>query len=190
MTDFGVAKNVSSDSHLTMDGQIIGTASYMPPEQARGHISEIGPASDVYSLGATLYCLVTGRPPFQAASTIETIKQVTEQEPVSPRQLNAAVNRDLETICLKCLQKEPGKRYSRAQDLADDLRRFLSGEPIQARPVSPLGAALAVGQAQPHGRRADGRASRSRSSPARSSRGSSPSGRQFEANALPAPRSG
>ncbi len=157
VTDFGVAKNASSDSHLTMDGQIIGTASYMPPEQARGHLSEIGPASDVYSLGATLYCLVTGRPPFQAASTLETIEQVTKQEPVSPRQLNAAVNRDLETICLKCLQKEPGKRYPRAQDLADDLRRFLSGEPIQARPVSrserlwrwarrnPLIAALTIG---------------------------------------------
>ncbi|MGO9920087.1 MAG: protein kinase domain-containing protein [Isosphaeraceae bacterium] len=137
VTDFGVAKNVTSDSHLTMDGQIVGTASYMPPEQAKGKIDEIGPASDVYSLGATLYCLLTGRPPFQAASTIETINQVRHQEPVSPRQLNGAVNRDLETICLKCLQKDPAKRYPVAHALADDLRRFLNGEPIRARRVTP-----------------------------------------------------
>ena len=104
-----------------MDGQIIGTASYMPPEQ-RGAISaRLARPRTSTRWVATLYCLVTGRPPFQAASTIETIKQVTEQEPVPPRQLNAAVNRDLETICLKCLQKEPGKRYPRAQALADDL---------------------------------------------------------------------
>jgi WD40 repeat protein/tRNA A-37 threonylcarbamoyl transferase component Bud32 len=135
LTDFGLAKQVQGLSNLTLTGQIIGTPTYMSPEQAAGKVDQTGPAADIYSLGAVLYCLLTGRPPFQAASTLETLRQVMEREPVSPRQLNGAVDRDLETICLKCLQKEPAKRYPQARDLAADLRRFLAGEPIRARPV-------------------------------------------------------
>src|SRR6202011_2273852 len=100
-----------------------------------GQSDQIGPAADVYAVGATLYCLVTGRPPFQAASVMDTLKQVLEQEPVPPRQLNAAVPRDLETICLKCLQKEPARRYPSAGALAVALPNSRAGEPIQARPV-------------------------------------------------------
>jgi WD40 repeat protein/tRNA A-37 threonylcarbamoyl transferase component Bud32 len=135
VSDFGLAKQVASDSHLTTTGQVVGTPSYMPPEQASGKHDAIGPAADIYSLGAVLYCLVAGRPPFESANMMETLKQVLEQEPVSPRRLNAGVPRDLETICLKCLQKEPGKRYASAQALAEDLGRWQRHEPIAARPV-------------------------------------------------------
>jgi tetratricopeptide (TPR) repeat protein len=135
VTDFGLAKKVEGDSALTASGQIMGTPSYMPPEQAGGNRAAVGPAADVYALGATLYALVTGRPPFQAATAMDTVIQVIGEEPVPPRRLNPGVPRDLETICLKCLQKEPARRYGSASALAGELRRYLSGEPILARPV-------------------------------------------------------
>jgi eukaryotic-like serine/threonine-protein kinase len=138
VTDFGLAKRVHADSGLTGSGQIMGTPSYMPPEQAGGKRGEVGPAADVYALGATLYAMIAGRPPFQAATAMDTVLQVLSDEPVPPRRLNAAIARDLETICLKCLEKEPSKRYRDAAALREDLRRFQSGEPILARPVTRL----------------------------------------------------
>ena len=136
VTDFGLAKKIEADSQLTETGRVMGTPSYMPPEQAGGQTDQVGPLSDVYSLGATLYCLLTGRPPFQAASLLETLNQVLQREPVSPQALNPEVDRDLETICLKCLQKETLRRYASAKDFANDLERFLNREPIHARPIS------------------------------------------------------
>ncbi len=136
VTDFGLAKKTQGDSGLTGSGQIMGTPSYMPPEQAGGKRGDVGPAADVYALGATLYALVTGRPPFQAATPMDTVLQVISDEPVPPRRLNASIPRDLETICLKCLEKEPVKRYASAASLEEDIRRLLAGEPILARPVS------------------------------------------------------
>ena len=135
VTDFGLAKRLQGGSELTTTGQILGTPSYMAPEQATGQAGATGPAADVYSLGALLYTALSGRPPFQAATPLETMHQVLEREPVVLRQLNAAVPRDLETIVLKCLEKLAPRRYATAQALADDLRRFLAGRPIAARPV-------------------------------------------------------
>ena len=132
VTDFGLAKQVRLDSGLTGSGQIMGTPSYMPPEQARGKQSEVGPPADVYALGAMLYALITGRPPFQAATPLETVAQVINDEPIPPRRLNASLPLDLETICLKCLEKEPAKRYPRASALEEDLGRYLDGKPIGA----------------------------------------------------------
>ncbi len=138
VTDFGLAKKIERDSGLTGSGQIMGTPSYMPPEQAEGQRGAVGPAADVYALGATLYALITGRPPFQAATAMDTVLQVLSDEPVPPRRLNGSIPGDLETICLKCLEKEPGRRYASAAALAADLRRFLAGEPIAARPITRL----------------------------------------------------
>jgi tetratricopeptide (TPR) repeat protein/tRNA A-37 threonylcarbamoyl transferase component Bud32 len=136
ITDFGLAKRLESDSNQTETGQIMGTPSYMAPEQARGHTKDIGPAADTYALGAILYHVLTGRPPFMGETPLETVRQVTDDEPVPPSRLVPRVPRDLETICLKCLQKEAKKRYASAQDLADDLDRYRSGNPILARPTS------------------------------------------------------
>lgn len=138
VTDFGLAKRVEDDSGLTATGQVMGTPSYMPPEQALGKVTEVGVLADVYSLGATLYCTLTGRPPFHAASMMETVRHVCEEEPVSLHQLNPSIPPDLETICLKCLRKEPDRRYASAKELAEDLGRFLAGESIKARPVSVM----------------------------------------------------
>jgi WD40 repeat protein len=140
VTDFGLAKKLKADSGLTHTGQVMGTPSYMPPEQAEG--KNVGPPADVYALGAILYCLLTGRPPFQAATPMDTLLQVVGQDPVPVRQLNATVPRDLGTICLKCLEKEPRRRYATARALVEELNRFLSGEPIVARPVGPAERAV------------------------------------------------
>jgi serine/threonine protein kinase len=134
VTDFGLAKKVD-EAGQTASGAVMGTPSYMAPEQAGGRNKEVGPAADVYALGAVLYECLTGRPPFKAATSMETVLQVLNDEPVSPRRLQPKLPRDLETICLKCLQKEPAKRYATAEALVEDLRRFLEGKAIAARPA-------------------------------------------------------
>ena len=135
LTDFGLAKLLGADAEQTQSGAILGTPSYMAPEQASGRVAEAGPATDVYALGAMLYEMLTGRPPFRGATPLDTLDQVRTREPVPPRQLQTGIPRDLETICLKCLHKEPGRRYPSADALAEDLRRFVDGAPIQARRV-------------------------------------------------------
>jgi WD40 repeat protein len=141
ITDFGLAKllegepGASATGAQTESGAIVGTPCYMAPEQAGGHSKEVGPAADIYALGAILYEVLAGRPPFQGETALDTLLQVRIQEPIPPRSLRPQLPRDLETICLKCLQKAPAKRYATAQALADDLRRFLADEPVQARPV-------------------------------------------------------
>jgi serine/threonine protein kinase len=136
VTDFGLAKRLDGDGLQTASGVILGTPSYMAPEQAAGKTKEVGPAADVYALGAILYDLLTGRPPFKADTPLDTVLQVLTEEPVPPRRLQPRLPADLETICLKCLEKEPGRRYAGARELADDLGRFLAGEPVRARPSS------------------------------------------------------
>jgi serine/threonine-protein kinase len=138
ISDFGLARHFEGQSDLTLDMAKIGTPSYMAPEQVIGKPGEVGPSADIYALGATLYELLTGRPPFRGETHTETERQLLTREPVRPSQLNAKVPRDLETICLKCLQKEPRRRYDTAGALADDLGRFERSEPITARRVGFL----------------------------------------------------
>jgi serine/threonine-protein kinase len=133
VTDFGLAKRIDTPETLTRTGAVVGTPSYMPPEQATGR-KELTPAADVYSLGAILYEMLTGRPPFQASHPVDTLLMVIEQDVLPPRQLNPSVDRDMELICLKCLQKPPGLRYATALSLAEDLEAYLNGEPVSTRP--------------------------------------------------------
>jgi serine/threonine protein kinase/Tfp pilus assembly protein PilF len=135
ITDFGLAKVLDADLSLSQTDTLIGTPSYMAPEQAAGKTERVGTSADVYSLGAIMYELLTGRAPFRGDSPLKTLEQVRNQEPVPPGRLRKSISRDLETICLKCLEKNPEKRYSSAYALAEDLNRFLDGRPIQARPM-------------------------------------------------------
>jgi len=144
ITDFGLAKRLDLEPETcpsrsrTQTGDVLGTPSYMAPEQTTGRTEDVGTVTDVYALGAILYECLTGRPPFQASTPLDTLLQVRDDDPVSPRRLVPSVPRNLDTICLKCLQKEPHRRYQSAAGLAEDLRRFLAGEPIRARPASLL----------------------------------------------------
>jgi predicted Ser/Thr protein kinase len=138
ITDFGLAKLLGEDSDLTRTGDLVGTPAYMAPEQAAGRSGAITTATDVHGLGTILYALLTGRPPFAGGTVLETLAQVKGQDPVSPRRLNARVDRDLETICLTCLAKDPGRRYGSAEALADDLERWLGHRTIVARPSTLL----------------------------------------------------
>src|SRR5262245_43795642 len=137
VSDFGLAKCLDSAEGLTLSGAMLGSPSYMSPEQAAGKTERLTTASDTYSLGALLYQLLTGSPPFEAATPLATMKRVMEEEPRKPSALNPAVDRDLETVCLKCLEKDPQRRYASAESLADDVERWLRHEPIRARPSAP-----------------------------------------------------
>ena len=142
VTDFGLAKRIDDDSRVTATGQVLGTPSYMAPEQAAGRTDEIGAASDVYGLGAVLYRILTGRPPFEGSNVVETLDQVRGDDVVPPGRISKGIPRDLESICLKCLEKRPADRYESATALAEDLRRYLSGEPVRARRSSFFGRTL------------------------------------------------
>jgi eukaryotic-like serine/threonine-protein kinase len=135
ITDFGLAKLLERDDGLTNVGELLGTPSYMAPEQVKGTSRQITPATDVYALGAILYEILTGRPPFKGTTPLSTLEQVSSEEPLTPSKIQRHTPRDLETICLKCLQKDPRRRYATADLLADDLRRFLDRQPILARPT-------------------------------------------------------
>src|SRR5262249_27758801 len=132
----GLAKSLQAGTGMTATGEVMGTPAYMAPEQALGKAHELGPAVDVYALGATLYELLTGRPPFEGETPLEVLRRVVGEEPSSVRHQRPGVPRDLETICLKCLHKEPARRYATAEALAEDLHRFQTGRPIAARRVS------------------------------------------------------
>ncbi len=136
ISDFGLARRLEGEDRLTWTGTAVGTPSYMAPEQASGTSGPVGPAADVYGLGAVLYELLTGRPPFRGGTALETFRQVLADQPVPPSRLNPRVPRDLETVCLRCLQKEPPRRYPSAAALAEDLRRYLLGQVVTARPVN------------------------------------------------------
>ena len=137
VADFGLARRQDDGAGLTLTGEAVGTPGYMAPEQAGGRPDTVGPATDIYGLGAILYELLTGRPPFRAATAAETVQQIISQEPAPPSRLNDQVPHDLETICLKCLNKEPSRRYGMATELSGDLLRFVRGEPILARRAGP-----------------------------------------------------
>ncbi len=134
--DFGLAKLIDSGDALTVTGQIVGTPSYMAPEQASGNIREVREQADIYSLGAVLYAMLTGEPPFRGENRVETLLQVLHQDPRPSRAVNPRIPRDLDTICMKCLEKDPQQRYASAAELSADLGRFLIGEPVHARPLS------------------------------------------------------
>ena len=151
ISDFGLARRMEGEAGLTWTGTAVGTPSYMAPEQAEAKPLTWGPAVDIYALGAILYELLTGRPPFRAETAAETLRQVISQEPVPPSRLNAKVPRDLETICLKCLEKDPQRRYASAAALAEDLHRFQRNEPIVARPAGPLERVLRWTRRNPTG---------------------------------------
>ncbi|MBA4189456.1 MAG: hypothetical protein C0467_15810 [Planctomycetaceae bacterium] len=142
VADFGLAKRLGSDSDHTATGEVVGTPNYMAPEQAAGRSNTSGPACDQYALGAILYEALTGRPPFQSNTVLETLRMVVSDEPESPRSIRPEIPRDLEAICLKCLEKKPAHRYPTAEALADDLRRFLAGLPVVARPQSRVARGL------------------------------------------------
>lgn len=142
ISDFGLAKVLGSHSELTATGQVIGTPSYMAPEQAAGSTDDVSPAQDIYSLGAILYELLTGRPPFRGATLFDTLEQVRSNDPVPPHQLQPRIPRDIETICLKCLEKPPQRRYASALQLAEDLRFFQQGDSISARPAGAIERSL------------------------------------------------
>jgi serine/threonine-protein kinase len=141
VSDFGLAKCLDGHGASTQTGTAMGTPSYMAPEQAASKARRVGPAADVYALGAILYELLTGRPPFRAETAVETALQVLNEEPVRPGRLRPGLPRDLETVCLKCLEKDPRRRFASAEDLADDLRHFQEGKPVRARPVGVVGRA-------------------------------------------------
>src|SRR5262249_10926283 len=137
LSDFGLARDLDVGTGDTRTGAVVGTPSYMAPEQAAGARERVGPAADVYALGAILYEMVTGRPPFRGASPAETLQQVQFSDPVPPGRLQPGLPRGLESVCAKCLEKDPARRYASAAALADDLRRFLDGRPTLARPTGP-----------------------------------------------------
>ena len=149
VSDFGLARQLDATERFTLTGDVLGSPAYLAPEQARGEREREGVTSDVYSLGAILYQLLCGRPPFLGDSPQSVLRQVVEAEPIAPRRLNPGVPPDLETICLKCLEKEPARRYASAQSLAEDLSRFLNHEPVVARPVGSMGRAWRWSQRHP-----------------------------------------
>ena len=148
LTDFGLARLIEQESTVTNSFDVLGTPSYMSPEQAAGRVKELTAATDVYSLGAVFYQMLTGQPPFVGGTTYETIRLVLETEPRSPRMVNPKVDRDLSTICLKCLEKDPKKRYETAAALADDVERWRRHEPIRARHIGVLARGKKMDSAQ------------------------------------------